>query len=189
MLKGMREPGMAKLILLANILGCSVDYLMGLTPEAQRAIIVVESDTNALKPQSSERGQTSGQFSGNAVKLKVMIAELMEPDVDLLLHIAEFIIERRKKGMLEFVKAVTAESKEEVPQKKANAAENSTEKGKPGFDDFNKYEMVEDIEFDDGLDDDDYLYDDGGDDDDYRYDDDDYDGYGDYGSDEYYDYD
>jgi transcriptional regulator with XRE-family HTH domain len=43
MLSGMREPGLKKLILLANSLSCSVDFLLGLAPESQRADVVVEA--------------------------------------------------------------------------------------------------------------------------------------------------
>jgi transcriptional regulator with XRE-family HTH domain len=115
LLTGMREPGMKKLILLANSLGCSVDYLLGLTPEAKRASVVVQADTDALKGQSSERGQTSGQTPGRipdkAKALLAVIPQLMESDVELLLYIARFVKERREKALAIFMEAINDKHK------------------------------------------------------------------------------
>jgi transcriptional regulator with XRE-family HTH domain len=112
LLTGMREPGMKKLILLADSLGCSVDYLLGLTPTPQRASVVVEVDTNALNHQSSERGQTSGQISGKIEPFIAMVSKLPESDIELLIHIAGFLIERKNRRLAKIVDAITSKSSE-----------------------------------------------------------------------------
>jgi transcriptional regulator with XRE-family HTH domain len=111
LLNGMREPSMKKLILLANTLGCSVDYLLGLTPEAKRASVVVQADTNALKSQSIEPGQTSGHISGKVAPFLAAVPKLLESDIELLLYIAGFLIERKEKGLARFMKAVNDKAK------------------------------------------------------------------------------
>jgi transcriptional regulator with XRE-family HTH domain len=178
LLRGMREPGMKKLILLANSLGCSVDYLLGLAPEAQRASVVVEADTDAIKLQSSEHGQTSRQISGKAGRFIAMIPKLLESDVDLLMYLAGFLIERKEKGLSRFVKAVTAEPKKETERVKPIENFVRGNKNKDGLDgcspdadddDFDADELWDDVdddfdedEFDDDEDfdaDDDFDYD------------------------------
>jgi transcriptional regulator with XRE-family HTH domain len=175
LLVGMREPSMKKLMLLANSLGCSVDYLLGLAPEARRADVVVEVDADAIKPPSSERGRTSGQISGKAGRLVAMASELPEFDVELLDRIAGFLIERKEKGLLKFVKIVKMarqNSKEET--EKVESAKNFTEgsNGKVGLgagnSDFDGDDLDEDELWDDanddikkkGLDDEDFEDDD-----------------------------
>lgn len=133
LLKGMREPGFKKLITLANSLGCSSDYLLGLTSKPQRADVVVEVDTNALKYQSSECGQTSGQISGKTERLAAVLPELPESDIDLLTHLAEFFIERKKTRLLKFVKTVIAEPKERAEETKT--IKGSSNESKSGLDD------------------------------------------------------
>jgi transcriptional regulator with XRE-family HTH domain len=152
LLTGKREPGMKKLILLANSLGCSVDYLLGLTTEARRATVVVEADTDAIKPRSSEHGQTSGQISGKAERLAAMIPELRDYNIELLTHIAEFIIEKRKQDLERLVEAITEEPKKDI------------EKGKVGFD--GRVPDSGEDDFEDDFDDDDFEDDDFDDDDD-----------------------
>jgi transcriptional regulator with XRE-family HTH domain len=186
LLAGMREPSLKKLILLANSLKCSVDYLLGLADEALRVSDAVITDTDAIKPELVKRGQASGQreqISGDAKQLAAGLSELPKSDVELLLRIAGFLIERRKKGMLELVKAITAAPQKDAAPEKETSAEKVN--GKAVSDDFDSYVPHDDIEFDDGLDDDDYYddnYDDDGDDDDYDDDncDDDDDDYDDY---------
>jgi hypothetical protein len=137
MLTGMREPGMKKLTLLANSLGCSVDYLLGLTPEAKRATVVAMADTDTIKHQSSECGQTSGQISGKAEQFVAMMPELLESDIELFMCIAGFLIERKEKRLLRFVKAVTTESKKETEKAKSIEDSFRESKDKAGFDDCN----------------------------------------------------
>jgi transcriptional regulator with XRE-family HTH domain len=183
LLAGMREPGMKKLILLAKSLECSADYLLGLADEPQRASAAAMTDADAIKPESAERGQTSGQrgqISGGAKQLAAGLSELPKSDVKLLLRITEFLIERRKEGMLKLVRAITADTKEEVSPEKAVSAEKTNSKA--DSDDFDGYSPNDDIEFNDGLDDDDDYDDDNYDDDD---DDDDYDDYDDGDDDNY----
>jgi transcriptional regulator with XRE-family HTH domain len=117
MLKGMREPSMRKLILLANSLGCSVDYLLGLTPEAKRATVVVTADTNAIELQPSERGPTSGQISGNVEQIVALLPKLLEFDVELIRFIIDFLIKKRKERLARLIGAVTAKSSEEIDSK------------------------------------------------------------------------
>jgi transcriptional regulator with XRE-family HTH domain len=114
MLSGMREPTMKKLIVLANVLECSVDYLLGLTPEPQRASVVIEAGTNPGRPQSSQRGQTSGQIAGNAEQFAAIIPELLDSDTELLIYIAGFLIERKEKRLAKIAEAVTARTPKEV---------------------------------------------------------------------------
>jgi transcriptional regulator with XRE-family HTH domain len=166
LLAGMREPGMKKLILLANTLGCSADYLLGLTPEARRATVVVEADTNALKPRSSEPGQTSGQISGKAARFAAMVPDLLESDIDLLAHLAGFLIVRRKDNLAKFKEAVMGASgksgqlpaKDSIPNPRDETV----------FDDDNDDDLGDDFsdeadDFEDGdfeEEDDDFEYDD-----------------------------
>jgi transcriptional regulator with XRE-family HTH domain len=103
MLKGMKEPGLKKLTLLANSLGCSVDYLLGLGPTPQRASVVVEVDTDAIKHQPSERGQTSGQISGNVEQIIALLPKLFESDVELIRFIIEFFVEKRANRVSTFM--------------------------------------------------------------------------------------
>jgi transcriptional regulator with XRE-family HTH domain len=153
LLIGMREPGMKKLVLLANSLGCSVDYLLGLTPEAERASVVVEMSTDAIKPQSSEREQMSGQISSKAKQFIAMVPELLESDVELFMYLAGFLIERKEKKLSRFVKAVTAESKREAEKVKSIGSFAKKTNGWVGLDDCN-------LDSDDDDFDDDELWDD-----------------------------
>jgi transcriptional regulator with XRE-family HTH domain len=170
LLAGMREPGMKKLMLLADSLGCSVDYLLGLTPEARRATIVIDVDTNALKPPSSEPGQTSGQISGKAGLFAAMLPDLMESDIDLLAHLAGFLIGRRKDSLARFKKAVMGASgksgqlpmKDSIPKAKDETA----------FDDDDDDDLFDDLD-DDFFDEDDDFEDDAFEDDGFEEDDDD----------------
>jgi hypothetical protein len=166
MLKGMREPCMKKLILLANSLECSVDYLLGLTPEAKRVTVAAMAGTNACKPQLSGHGQTSGQISGKLGPLAVMIPELLESDVELLAYTAGFLINRRKNNLASFAKAV-ADSPDKV---RSGEVVSSRPKIKNAPEDFDDYGL-DDIEFDDGLDDDDFDEDEDFEDDDFEDDD------------------
>jgi transcriptional regulator with XRE-family HTH domain len=101
MLMGMREPSMKKLILLANSLECSVDYLLGLTAEIKRATVVPTADTNTpLSLQPSECGQTSGQISDNVEQIIALLPKLLEFDVELIRFIMEFLIEKREKRLV-----------------------------------------------------------------------------------------
>jgi transcriptional regulator with XRE-family HTH domain len=153
LLAGMREPSLKRLALLANSLDCSVDYLLGLAPKPQREGVVVEANADAIKPQSSECERTSGQISGKAERLSAMAHELFESDVELLMHIARFLIERKEKGLSRFVKVVRQIKKE---RERAKAIENSGKeaKGKVGVDDYSP-----DLD-DDGLDEDELWGDD-----------------------------
>jgi transcriptional regulator with XRE-family HTH domain len=119
LLQGMREPSMKKLVLLANSLGCSIDYLLGLTPEAKRASVMVQADTDAIKGRTSDRGQTSGQISGNAELFLAIVPELLESDVELILYLASFLIDRKEKRLTQLVKEITSEDKKEVEKKKS----------------------------------------------------------------------
>jgi transcriptional regulator with XRE-family HTH domain len=174
MLEGMREPGMKKLILLADSLGCSVDYLLGLTLEARRATMVVEADTNALKPRSSEHGQTSGQISGKAGQLAAMLPDLLESDIDLLAHLAGFLIGRRKDSLAKFKKAVMGSpcksgqppAKDSVPKPKDETAfDDDDDDDDDLFDDLD--DDLDDLD-DDFFDEDDSFEDDGFEDDDFE---------------------
>jgi transcriptional regulator with XRE-family HTH domain len=165
LLAGMREPSMKKLMLLADSLGCSADYLLGLTPEPQRASIVVESDTDAIKPQSSERGQTSGQISGNVEQFLAIIPELMDSDIELLMYIAGFLIERKEKRVTRIVDAVTAKSSKEAEALlRTSYIKNNDELDDDDFEedeDDGLWDGVEDDEFeDDDLEEDDFDEDD-----------------------------
>jgi transcriptional regulator with XRE-family HTH domain len=165
LLAGMREPSMKKLILIANALGCSVDYLLGLTPEPKRASVVIKADTDALNPQSSERGQTSGQISGKAEPLLAMVPELLESDVELLMYIAGFLIERKEKRWARIAEAMTSN-----PPKKSDPPLPKVSDSKDGDDltdsDFEEDDLWDDVEFDDEFEDDDFEDDELEDDDD-----------------------
>jgi hypothetical protein len=132
MLTGMREPGFKKLILLANSLGCSVDYLLGLSSQPKRASVVVEADTEVIDRQSSKCEQTSGQISGKLEQFIAMLPELLEYDIELLMYLAGFFIEKKKKRLLNLAKAVAVNSEETE-----KILENSYKelKGRLGFDD------------------------------------------------------
>jgi transcriptional regulator with XRE-family HTH domain len=159
LLSGMLEPGMKKLVLLANALGCSVDYLLGLTPEAKRASVVIEVDTDAFKPQSSERGQTSGQISGKAGRFASMIPELPGFDIELLTHIASFLIERKKGGLARLMKAVADKPKRKLEESKktlvGKAPMDVLDSDDDDFDDEDDL-WDDDLEDDGGFDDDDF---------------------------------
>jgi transcriptional regulator with XRE-family HTH domain len=152
LLAGMREPGFKKLTLLANSLGCSVDYLLGLTPRPQRASIVIEADTNALNPQPGERGQTSGQISGIAGPFVAMMSKLMESDIELLMYLAGFLVEKREKMLAKIMGDINAKPSKEtgvIPQ--VPCSKNNDD----SLDDLNE----EDIEFEDEFEDDDDDFD------------------------------
>jgi transcriptional regulator with XRE-family HTH domain len=160
MLSGMREPTMKKLIILANILGCSVDYLLGLTPEPQRASVVVEVDTNALKSQPSERGQTSGQISGKIEQFAAIMPELLESDVELLMYIAGFLIERKEERLSRIMDAMTSKPPKETDSlSKSSHSKNNNdelEDDDPGEEDDDLWDEIEDDEFEDDLEEDDF---------------------------------
>jgi transcriptional regulator with XRE-family HTH domain len=172
LLTGMREPSMKKLILLANLLGCSVDYLLGLAPEPQRASIVIEADTNAIKPQPDECGQTSGQISGKAGRFVAMAPKLLDFDFEMLIHIAKYLIERNEKGLLKFVKIVRQSSKKEAEKAGESAGKAGLGAGNADFDDdvFDEDELWGDDDseqekaYEKDFDDDDDFDDDGFDD-------------------------
>jgi transcriptional regulator with XRE-family HTH domain len=151
LLAGMREPSMKKLILLANALGCSVDYLLGLAPEPKQASVVVEADTDALNPQSSERGQTSGQISGKSGSLLAMVPELLESDVELLMHIAGFLIERKEKRLARIAEAVTSNSpkKNDPPLPKVSDSRDDDDLTDSDFEDDDLWDDDLDNEFED----------------------------------------
>jgi hypothetical protein len=111
---------------------------------------------DANKPQLSERGQTSGQISGKAEQLVAMMPELLESDVELLMYLAGFLIERKGKMLAKIMGTMTAKSPQEVesiPQ--------------ISHDDFDEEDdLWEDIE-DDDFEDDDFEEDDFEDDDDF----------------------
>lgn len=163
LLTGMREPGFKKLTLLANSLGCSVDYLLGLTPEARRAG-VVEPDVDVVNPQPIESGQTSGRLSNKAEQFIAMLPALMELDVELLTYIAGFLIERKEKRLSKFIDAVVAKPPKEddsIPQ--ISRPTNKDSFSEDDFDDADDlWDDVEDDEFedddweDDCFDDDDF---------------------------------
>jgi transcriptional regulator with XRE-family HTH domain len=151
MLAGMREPSLKKLMLLANSLGCSVDFLLGLTPEAKRASVVVEVDMDAKKPQLSERGQTSGQISGKVERFIAMMPELLESDVELLMYLAGFLIDRKGKMLAKIMGAVA-----EKPPKEAESlpqishSKNNDDLSDGDFDEEDDlWEDIEDDEFED----------------------------------------
>jgi hypothetical protein len=157
MMGGMREPAMVKMIRIANILGCSVDYLLGLTPEAKRASLVVTADTGLFKPKSGESVQTSGQASNKFEQFTAMASGLLEADIDLLMYIAGFLFERKEKGLLRLAKAMS-EGAEETPKESRSARVSI---GRPKSPDLEK-------KLNDGFDEDDDLFD--GVEDDYDYD-------------------
>jgi transcriptional regulator with XRE-family HTH domain len=163
MLAGMREPSMKKLILLAGSLGCSVDYLLGLTSEVNRTTV---TDTGAIKHQSGEQGQTSGQISGKTHQFVTMIPELLESDVELLMYLAGFLIERKSKGLLRLAKAATTDPKtENLARELKGKAEFG--RGSPYFceDAFDEDELWDNDDLEEEFDDDDYFDDDDDDDD------------------------
>jgi transcriptional regulator with XRE-family HTH domain len=155
LLAGMKEPGFKKLILLANSLGCSVDYLLGITPRPQRASVVVEADTDAIKHQPNERGQTSGQCG----QFVAMIPKLLESDIELLMHLAGFLIERKEKRLAKFMGALT--------EKPSSVLETVLPKKDDGLTGNDLDELWDDIE-DDEFEDDDLEEDDFGEDDDFE---------------------
>jgi transcriptional regulator with XRE-family HTH domain len=114
LLAGTREPGMKKLIFLANALGCSVDYLLGLSPEPQREGVVIKADTNAIKGLSGEHGETPELISGRIKQFAAILPELLECDAELLMRIAGFLIERNKKRLARFADALAAKSPKEA---------------------------------------------------------------------------
>jgi transcriptional regulator with XRE-family HTH domain len=153
MMGGMREPTMTKMIRIANILGCSVDYLLGLTPEAKRASLVVTADTGLLKPQRAGPVQASGQIPDKAGRFIALVSELLETDIDLLMYIAGFLIERKEKGLLRLAEAINVEAKEDTKK--------SFSTGKPKVPEFDA-DFDEDDDLWDGADgDDDYEYENG----------------------------
>jgi transcriptional regulator with XRE-family HTH domain len=147
LLSGMREPGLKKLMLLSSALGCSVDYLLGLTSEPKRAGVVVLADTDVLNRQSSERGQTSGQISGKLEQFITTVPKLLDADVEMFTYLAKFLIDRREKIFLRFSEKITKSSEKE----KLNPDKISVDKlkGKAGFDD-----CLDDDGFDDLWEDD-----------------------------------
>jgi transcriptional regulator with XRE-family HTH domain len=168
LLAGMREPGFKKLILLANALGCSVDYLLGLIPEPQRASIVIEADTDALNQQPGGRGQTSGQISGKKEQFIAMVPELMESDTELLTYLAGFLIERKEKRFTKLMEAVTARHPKEkrsddIPQilhsrKDSDLDDNNFDEEDDLWDDIEddgEDEEFEDNNFEEGFEDED----------------------------------
>jgi transcriptional regulator with XRE-family HTH domain len=167
LLTGMREPGFKKLMLLANSLGCSVDYLLGVTSRPKRASIVIEADTNALNPQPSERGQTLGQISDIVGQFVATVPELLESDVEILMCLAEFLIERRKKRLAKLMETVNARPSEKadiVPQ--VPRSKNSNDP--VDDDDFDEEDIEFDDEFEDEFEDDDDDFEDEDEDEDFE---------------------
>jgi transcriptional regulator with XRE-family HTH domain len=174
LLKGMREPGFKKLILLANSLGCSVDYLLGLTPEAKQASIVINADTEALRAESIK--------SDKVKQFLALVPELLEVDIELLAYIAGFLIERKEKGLKKLIETVAAApkkrgrkagstakpAKEVAPKPKGNADFEDEEDFDPEDEDFE-----DEDDFDDDIFDDEDDFDDEPDDFDDEYDDED----------------
>jgi transcriptional regulator with XRE-family HTH domain len=158
LLIGMREPGIKKLILLANSLGCSVDYLLGITPMPQRPTVVVNVDTDTLKPQLSGRERTSGQITGKEKPFLSMLSELPESDIELLMYIAGFLIERKEKGLDKILSTMNTKNKNDS----VSGTPISPSNNKPTDDDFDEdslWDGVEDDEFDDDdFDEDDLDY-------------------------------
>jgi transcriptional regulator with XRE-family HTH domain len=171
MLKGMKEPGFKKLMLLANSLGCSVDYLLGLTPKPQRASVVVEVDTDAIKYHSGERGQTSGQISGNVERIVAMLPNLLEFDIELIKFIIGFLIEKRGERLTKLVGALTGKSSKEIESiPKETLPKSDDDLADDDFDEEDLWDIVEDDEFEDEdweEDEDDFEIDDDDDDDDF----------------------
>jgi transcriptional regulator with XRE-family HTH domain len=159
MVAGMREPSMRKLIILANTLGCSVDYLLGLMQEPERADVVILADTEAIKPSPVERGQTSGQNWGEFI---AMISELPETDVELLMHLAGFLIVRKGKSISGISTELTALSDKAKQEPEKPFVKSGNKKAATDFDDF------------DDIDDDIYEEDDIWDEDADEYEDDEY---------------
>jgi transcriptional regulator with XRE-family HTH domain len=153
MLSGMREPTMKKLIVLANVLECSADYLLGLVPEPQRASVVIEAGTTSSKPQSSERGQTSGQITGNIEQFAAIIPELLEADTELLLYIAGFLIERKEKRLAKIVKAIS--SKETDSELAMEHLKDNEDLNDDDFEEEDENDLWDDIE-EDSFEDDDF---------------------------------
>jgi hypothetical protein len=156
---GMREPSMKRLIALANAIECSVDYLLGLTPEANCASVAVTADTNAVKPNPVERAPTPGRVSDKVDLFIGMLPELLEADVDLLAYLAGFLISRKRNNLANLAKAVIGASAKERRVVKSPTVEVSLSKPKDevDFDDedlFNDADNFEDEEFDDDFEDD-----------------------------------
>jgi transcriptional regulator with XRE-family HTH domain len=167
LLTGMREPSIKKLVLLASSLGCSVDYLLGLTPEPKRASVVVEVDTDALTSQLSERGQTSGQITGKEKPFLSMVSELPESDIELLMYIAGFLIERKEKRLSKIVSAMNARKENDstlriTPSKNDDGLELTDD----DLDEDSLWDDVEEDEFEDDEYDEDDLEEEEDDDDD-----------------------
>jgi transcriptional regulator with XRE-family HTH domain len=167
LLTGMREPSIKKLVLLASSLGCSVDYLLGLTPEPKRASVVVEVDTDALTSQLSERGQTSGQITGKEKLFLSMVSELPESDIELLMYIAGFLIERKEKRLSKIVSAMNARKENDstliiTPSKNDDGLELTDD----DLDEDSLWDDVEEDEFEDDEYDEDDLEEEEDDDDD-----------------------
>jgi transcriptional regulator with XRE-family HTH domain len=158
LLKGMREPSMNKLISMAEILGCSVDYLFGLTPESKRATIAVTADTRQLSRMTSNKHN----------QLTALIPELVESDVELLTHITCFLIERKEKGLQKLASAISS-----TPPRQDKALANDIRVDDNPFED----DFIEDDFDDESFD----NIDDGG----YEDDDDDLDEYQDFDDDDW----
>jgi transcriptional regulator with XRE-family HTH domain len=163
MMSGMRELTMTKMMRVSNILGCSVDYLLGLTPEAKRASLVVTADTGLLKPESSEPVQTSGRIPGKFGQFMMMVSGLLETDIDLLMYIAGFLIERKEKGLLRLAKAINEGAKEDTKESRSvrvsagkSKVSDSDEESDDDFEDDDLFDGVED-EDDGGYEDDDIF--------------------------------
>jgi hypothetical protein len=60
-----------------------------------------------------------------------MLRELLESDVELLMYLAGFLIERKEKRLSRFAKAITAESQEET-----EGVQSRELKGSGGLDDY-----------------------------------------------------
>jgi hypothetical protein len=102
-----------------------------------------------------------------------MASGLLEADIDLLMYIAGFLIERKEKGLLRLAKAINEEAKDDT--KESRSIRVSTGKSKvsdpdEGLDD----DFDEDDDLFDGVeDDDDFDYEDDDEEDDFDDDDDD----------------
>lgn len=166
---GMREPAMKRLIALADTLGCPADYLLGLTPEAERASVA------AAGSRPAERARMSGRASDKLGGLIAMLPELLDADIELLAYMAGFLIDRRKNNLENFIKAV-AGAPDTPKQPFAGTSPVKVSASRPRDESAADEEPFDDL---DGLDDldnlDDDDFDDDGFEDDFEYRDDDFD--------------
>lgn len=125
-LAGMREPSMKKLIVIAGTLGCSVDYLLGLSDG-------LGSDSNSTISQKSQA------VKHNAVSESFfqIFPKLLDSDIELLINTAQFIVDRRAKKMKK-VRAALARAK-----RKSVIADATSENDTKAYDDFDELDDEE----------------------------------------------